>query len=570
MKKKLLSFCTLFCFVNFIHSQNWANARLDINGVSALVNSNGDLFWDYASAQYTVPKGGTANTIFAGALWIGGLDTSGQLHLAAQTYRQSGNDFYPGPVMNSVSYSAATDAQWNKVWKINKTAVDSFCTWWVNHSVYPGYTIPSSILNWPGNGNVALGEAAQLAPYVDGNNDGIYDPNFGDYPCIKGDQAVFMIFNDDRNAHGETGGQKMKIEVHAMAYSFIAPGSYLDSVVFLNYKIYNRSSNDYVKSYIGSWMDFDIGAYDDDYIGCDVTGNMFYGYNGDANDGTSAVPTTGTYGANPPAQGVVFLRGPLATPNDGIDNNRNGVTDEAGEVCMMNHFNYYNNDFSAIGNPVTAWDYFKYMDGFWKDSTHVTYGGNGYGGTTNCDFMFPYNSDPLGWGTNFVPEPTWDEGTVGNTPFDRRGMASSGPFDFYSGEELCVDFALVYARHDTSISWIPRSVTAISGYADSVAAFYQTTSPCTCVPNPLGIKNVSEENSIGVYPNPSNGNFTISWKPKTAAAKLEVYDVSGKVVLVQTINRSTTELNIENFSSGIYFLRIEDGATVAATKLIKE
>ncbi|HTL81489.1 MAG TPA: T9SS type A sorting domain-containing protein [Bacteroidia bacterium] len=567
MKKTLLLLFVSALPFTGIYAQAVANSKADINGVSAMVNANGDLFWNYQTAEFEVPKGSQKNTIFAGAMWIGGLDTSGQLHLAAQTYRQSGNDFYPGPVMDSANYSAATDAQWNKVWKINKTSIDSFCTWTVNHSVYPNYTIPSSILNWPGNGNVALGEAAILAPFVDQNSDGVYDPNNGDYPCIKGDQAVFFIFNDDRNAHTETGGQKMKIEVHAMAYSFISPGTYLDSTVFLNYKIINRSSNDYSNCQLGSWIDFDIGSYNDDYVGCSVQQQMFYGYNGDANDGSSAIPTLGTYGANPPAEGVVFLRGPEADPNDGIDNNRDGIVDEPGEYCRMNHFVYYNNDFSVTGNPQLAIDYYNYMNGFWKDTTHITYGGTGYGGALNTDCMFPGASDPSGACSGNMPQAPWDEMTANNTPGDRRGMASSGQFTLSANEEMCVDLALVYARGTAGPA---SSVTLLEADADSVSNFYLSTSPCSCVPNPLAVHELNDSRAIGIYPNPSGGNITVNWKPQTVNAKLEVIDVNGKVVLVQTINRALTEINTDQLANGIYLIRITDGNETASTKLIRQ
>ena len=36
--------------------------------------------------------------MFAGALWIGGLDDQDNLKVAAMTYRQDGNDFWPGPL----------------------------------------------------------------------------------------------------------------------------------------------------------------------------------------------------------------------------------------------------------------------------------------------------------------------------------------------------------------------------------------------------------------------------------------------------------------------------------------
>jgi len=191
MKKLLLfPFVALACSVA-AYAQPWANAVIDINQVKTTINSNGDLFWNYTSGVYEVPVGGGANTVFAGATWIGGLDTAGTLHVAAQTYRQTGNDFYPGPVMNTSSYSPATDAQWNKVWKISKTTIDSFILWYANPSIYPGYTVPSIITNWPSNGDVPSGQAAVLAPFVDVNANGFYDPASGDYPCIKGDQALF-------------------------------------------------------------------------------------------------------------------------------------------------------------------------------------------------------------------------------------------------------------------------------------------------------------------------------------------------------------------------------------------
>ena len=161
MKKALLTISVFAASISFSSAQTWANATLDINGVAATVNSNGDLFWNYSTSQFKVPKGSPAGTttIFAGALWIGGLDTAGQLHLGAQTYRQTGNDFYPGPVMSAASYSAANDALWNKVWKVNKTTIDSF-----RQGLFT--VIPSVIATWPGNGDVAQGQAAQLADYV--------------------------------------------------------------------------------------------------------------------------------------------------------------------------------------------------------------------------------------------------------------------------------------------------------------------------------------------------------------------------------------------------------------------
>ncbi|MCF8388604.1 MAG: hypothetical protein K9G47_12050, partial [Bacteroidales bacterium] len=90
---------------------------LDINNVRARINTGGDMWWDLQDiSQYFIPKEGTATSLFASALWIGGLDINDQLKLAALRYRQVGNDYWTGPL--TVDGTAAVDAEvcanWDK------------------------------------------------------------------------------------------------------------------------------------------------------------------------------------------------------------------------------------------------------------------------------------------------------------------------------------------------------------------------------------------------------------------------------------------------------------------------
>src|ERR1051325_7290509 len=129
-----------------------------------------------------------------------------------------------------------------------------------------------------------------------------------------------------------------------------------------------------------------------------------------------------------------FFEGPLADPGDGIDNDKDGVIDEAGEEIIMSKFVYYNNDFSLIGNPENATHYYNYLAGFWKDGTQFQYGGNAHNtGGHVCDFMFPGDTGPDGFGSGMQPQAPWSEVTVGNTPDDRRMMQSAGPFTLQPG-----------------------------------------------------------------------------------------------------------------------------------------
>jgi Secretion system C-terminal sorting domain len=75
-----------------------------------------------------------------------------------------------------------------------------------------------------------------------------------------------------------------------------------------------------------------------------------------------------------------------------------------------------------------------------------------------------------------------------------------------------------------------------------------------------------ELQNIAIYPNPSAGLFTISTGDK-AIEKLEVYDVTGKIVYsANDFSKVNSEnvLNLSNASSGIYFVKLtsEDQSTV--------
>lgn len=310
----------------------------------------------------------------------------------AQTYRQDGVDFWPGPLdtTNASIYITTTSNQYDKMWKINQSDITAFTTNFANGNVQNNTFTPiPEILTWPahGTGN----NSKQLAPFVDVNHNGIYDPLVGgDYPEMKGDQMIYYIFNDNLGPHQASGGNRMGLEIHATAYAYgnsatTSTYHFLDYATFYNYKIINRSNKDYNNVYITLFSDVDLGYYLDDYIGCDVQNNFGYVYNGDSFDET--VSGTMGYGANPPAAGYQILNGPLANAFDGIDNNRNGVIDEDCEQNLMTKFDYFSNNFAGVNfqmtDPQNAVQTYQYMTGKWKDGSHFTCDSTGYGGTVN-------------------------------------------------------------------------------------------------------------------------------------------------------------------------------------------
>ncbi len=442
-----------------------ASTQLDINNVRALLHNGGDMWWDLVGEpRYEIPKGSNRNSLFAGSLWIGGLDEAGQLRVAAQTYRQSGNDFWPGPLTGGLSggeasTEQATCEQWDEMFKISRAEIDAFLADYSDNNVIDNPESYPNVYNWPARGNAenpgfdvdadgnpleayrADGSVLYAAPFVDNDGDLLYDPNSGDYPQIRGDQAVWWVINDRGNTHTETGGQPIGVEIHMLAFAFTTSNA-VNNMTFYQQTVINRSSQLLTETYIGQWVDADLGKFSDDYVGCDTTRGLGFCYNGDPDDDG---PTG--YGLNPPAVGVDFFQGPLADSNDGIDNDKDGLLDEDGETIIMSKFVYYNNDFTLIGNPEVAQHYYGYLTGLWKDGSPIVENyqdgagtGNGYGASSAGDptnYMFP--GDPCS-GTG------WTESNADNAPADRRFLQSAGPFTLQPGAVNEIITGVVWAR----------------------------------------------------------------------------------------------------------------------------
>src|SRR5688572_24005538 len=55
-----------------------AAAELNINNTRALIQSGGDMWWNFSRPQYEIPKGSGKMSLYAGSLWLAGQDVSGQ------------------------------------------------------------------------------------------------------------------------------------------------------------------------------------------------------------------------------------------------------------------------------------------------------------------------------------------------------------------------------------------------------------------------------------------------------------------------------------------------------------
>jgi len=478
-----------------------ASAELDINNVRALIQSGGDMWWDFNRSRYEVPQGSGKTSLFAGSLWLAGQDVSGQFKVAALRFRQIGYDYWTGPLSTvDAEIDPATCKVYDRHWETTRAMVTEFSAWWkagqfdqqngtnTQEELYPGYVMPAVISEWPAHGRnfEPYNEDYFLAPFYDNNGDGEYNAEEdGDYPgyvlkgksdCsrrvrdIYGDQNIWWVFNDKGNIHSESGGQSIGMEIRAQAFSF-ATTDEVNNMTFYNYELINRSTFELADTYFGQWADGDLGNSQDDYVGVDVRRGLGYFYNGDDND-EDASGNLG-YGAAPPAVGIDFFQGPFQA-NDNRDNclcendyaaakaedgivyagqgagYGDGIVDN--ERYGMRKFLYHNNAQSPTGDPAISTDYYNMLRGIWKDGTPMTYGGDGYNpddkNAIPAHYMFPGDTDPLNWGTNGVDpgKGLWTEVSAGNPPGDRRFLQSSGPFTLGPGAVNNITVGIVWMQ----------------------------------------------------------------------------------------------------------------------------
>ncbi|MBN4071234.1 T9SS type A sorting domain-containing protein [Crocinitomix catalasitica] len=499
---------------------------LDQNNASAKISDNGVFFNDPASSGpgYEIPKGDGNHTSYAMALWLTALDGSSALHAACNRF-ESAVDMFPGPIADDYTSTYYTDNFGSAIWKVSKAQIDFHKANYTSS----GYIPIDEIANWPGNGNTAEGVADQLAPYIDINDDFVYDPLSGDYPYIQGDEAVYVILNDAADVHFNTGGTPLEAEIHLMFFQFITSDD-VNNTTFMNATVYNRSSNDYTEFRLGVYLDFDIGFFNDDFVGCDSTKNLIYGYNSlDFDPGGSGQPG---YGANTPAFGVMYLN----------QNIRSAM--------------YYNNSGAANGDPAVPSDYVGYMNSTWKNGQPLYYGGNGFdtGTTTEVDFMFTGNPN-TGVG--------WSEVAEGHISGDRRMVMCRQPSNLDAGTTACVDVVFIYSRNGTTAY---GNAEDLSNVADAIQNFYDNNvQACTNIFT--GIKEDIEASTISIYPNPTNGNINIEAEGTFA---LRVLSLDGQLVanLGEFSNFINADLDLEN---GIYLLEIscESGRSIHKVQFLR-
>jgi hypothetical protein len=76
--------------------------------------------------------------------------------------------------------------------------------------------------------------------------------------------------------------------------------------------------------------------------------------------------------------------------------------------------------------------------------------------------------------------------------------------------------------------------------------------------------------NLNVYPNPSNGLFTLDLQSLPERSELEIYNILGEKVYDEVINSSNVQIDLSDKPKGIYFFKIGSVGKVSSRKLVIE
>ena len=534
MKNSVLLFCLLFTKSLF------GQVVLDYNNVSANFSNKGKLENPMGVSAYSIPKGSYTSTLFTIGVNFGAKDANDTIYFSSGNYYSSSiNQIFQGPVSDDYSNYLYQGRWFNKIWKLSQTDIDLFRAHWLCEqglTVNGCDNLPAispdvlqTIYSWPANGDTALNESAQLAPYFDRNSNGKYEPNLGDYPIIKGMSAVYVIQNDDAGSYFQiTPTRRMGIEIHTMYYQFGVLNE-INDATFIDVTVFNRSNKDYYDFILGNLVDGDLGNYADDYFACDTSCNLIYFYNGDFYDNSNGGLIG--YGEFPPAFGFKSF-------NHKMNSSFRLVSTSA-----------WNGDSSLINppNPYTL------KEILWFGLNGLNSFGQPYLHPNGNPTKFQYSGNPS--------NPTeWSEISVNNPPGDRRGYFTTEPTNLLSGQKVVYSYGLVYERSGDRLQNVAELLNNCFFYQEAFdsdfEAYYEASE-----------YNLTEETiNLTTFPNPLVSESTLNFaNPNNENLTMQIVDISGNVVeIIKDITSQSVELNRSQLKNGIYFIELRNQQVLVA------
>ncbi|MBK8555634.1 MAG: T9SS type A sorting domain-containing protein [Lewinellaceae bacterium] len=420
---------------------------LETDSLRVEFKASSNLFTDFYDANFQQSPDGKPAVQFASSPWLGGYDASGALRLAADDYIM--RDFRSG--------SANTkEKDFSRVWAVSRSGIDAFRTAFALNEIQD-YNIPVDILQWPGKGNpnlrvnpdftpVTTEPSLFPAPFVDNNNDGLYNAYDGDYPAMKGDRMVWWAITDSTQ-HLNTMAAPIVADFFISAFTFDCPANLpLENSVWVDFQVIKRTPGALDSTYLGLFTDFDLGCYQDDHIGTAEQADAVYVYNQDAED-QDCLTALGFHN-DIPILSAGFVNQNLS----------NSIFFEASGDGPFN-----------MSEPNTPIEYYYYLSGRRKNGDSIA----------TAPYIFPDNpADPNGVSMC----------TANMVYADRRMVYAHGPFSLETADTFLLQtvftlhHGIEYPCPNIELSVIPDAQAIRSFRNDGTLDDYSTQDPVVYLP----------------------------------------------------------------------------------------
>lgn len=472
--------------------------------------------------------------VFSGGLWLTALRQNGDKVCSVTSYGAASNDFdyQTGPVGTGGSFTSST--YFCRSFKVTKNQVGAHLADLADGTLDQPI---AEIMDWPGKDNARMPASAfgrDLAPFVDANGDGVYQPESGDYPDFRADEAVWWVTNDF-GPHLESVSGPLEAEVQVLAQAYTADNHPASKAQLYSVKVINQGLEPLDSLALSLWVDPDVGCFTDDAIGSIPSRNALYAYNIDPVDGTNgALCDLGipTYGQEPP---MIFFQTLSSRLN--------------GDAGLVRNSGMYLSNGSLGGIPQTTGpnhrgEYFDVTHARWLDGLPLTLGGEGYNGTIPTNWVFS------GMEVDNVP---WLQCQDSRAQDKRLLLNVNLKEVFNPRDEFEVDFL---------VSIVPAPITYPC--PDLGAAVMTLDSITDYVQNTVVSSNQTPRavyKSLSLKPNPTSAVFSISiGEGQSALQSATLFDGLGRVVEQYGASTLTRTIDVAHLPRGVYSLIARDAS----------
>jgi choice-of-anchor B domain-containing protein len=147
---------------------------------------------------------------------------------------------------------------------------------------------------------------------------------------------------------------------------------------------------------------------------------------------------------------------------------------------------------------------------------------------------------------------------INTTDMDKKAQSDSQG-QYKTGQVTGGTVSVTYSR----TGYQTKTLTGIG-----LASGRITTQDVALAPLGVGVKSVTDDNALIVFPNPAKSRIFLSENSLKDEEPVEILDISGKLILRSTVGQGRGGFDIQNLANGDYFLKIGVSVMLKFSKML--